>query len=100
MTASEKWQSHIVHQEQSGLTQAEYCRQQKLHPVSFSQWKRRLKDDAHETGFVALNLPAVSEHSFPNDTFRVFLASGLELVFPTTIDHNRLVLILSVLREL
>lgn len=98
MRASEKWASHIRNQEQSGLSQAEYCRQNTIHPASFSQWKRRLREDDRTSGFIALNLPPSQiGHS---DSFRLCLADNMELIFPEDIDTNRLVEIISSLRNL
>lgn len=97
MKASEKWQNHIENQEQSGLTQAEYCRQHNLHPVSFSQWKRRLRVNNQTNSFIALDLPAFqTDHS---DNFRLCLADNMELVFPAAINNDRLVEIISSLRK-
>lgn len=36
-------QEHVDQFERSGLTQAEFCRQAKLHPMTFSLWRRKLK---------------------------------------------------------
>lgn len=100
MTASEKWQNHIRNQQESGLSQAAYCRQHNLHPVSFSQWKRRLQEGVHDTRFVALELPETLPQSLSGNTFRLLLDNGIELVFPTAIDHMKLASIVSALRML
>ena len=40
----EQWQSLINEQQQSGLTQAQFCQQNKLAVSSFYNWKRRLSE--------------------------------------------------------
>jgi len=36
-----QWQRHVEAWRESRLTQADYCRQQSLHPKTFSAWTRR-----------------------------------------------------------
>ncbi len=36
------WKLHLAQWQDSGLSQASYCRQQALHPPRFSYWKRKL----------------------------------------------------------
>ena len=36
------WKLHLAQWQDSGLSQASYCRQQVLHPPQFSYWKRKL----------------------------------------------------------
>jgi hypothetical protein len=100
MSTAEKWAGHIRNCGQSGLSQAEYCRRNSLHPASFSCWKRRLKEDARDSGFVALALPAVSGLDSADDVFRAHLCNGIELVIPLHADRNLIAAIVSVLREL
>lgn len=40
------WEAHVAQQEQSGLSQAAYCRQEGLHPTTFGGWRTRLKKQA------------------------------------------------------
>ena len=37
------WQKHISQWSESGLTQAEYCRRNKLSAAAFNWWKRHLR---------------------------------------------------------
>ena len=37
------WQEHLRAWSQSGLTQADYCRQHELSPAAFGWWKRQLQ---------------------------------------------------------
>jgi len=101
MSPAQKWNMHIDHQTQSGMTQVEYCRKNNLHPVSFSQWKRRLREQSQQSGFVALDLPPVASIQTSTDkTFRVCLANGLELVLPMNIGQQQLVTFISALKGL
>ena len=101
MSPAQKWNMHIDHQAQSGMTQVEYCRNNNLHPVSFSQWKRRLREQPRQSGFVALDLPPITSDKKSTDaTFRVCLPNGLELVFPVSIGQQQLVTFISALKGL
>lgn len=41
-TSQRFWQQHITQWQESGLSQADYCRQQALHAHQFSYWKCKL----------------------------------------------------------
>ena len=101
MSPAQKWNTHIDHQAQSGMTQVEYCRKNNLHPVSFSQWKRRLREQPRQSGFVALDLPPVASIKTSTDkTFRVCLSNDIELIFPMNIGQQQLVTFISALKGL
>lgn len=59
----EYWKGHIRECNRSGMSQAEYCRRQKLSPKLYTYWKRRLREKA-SVSFVpvqikpALQIPA------------------------------------------
>lgn len=38
---SQQRQQHVAEFARSGLSQAEFCRRAKLHPVTFSRWRRK-----------------------------------------------------------
>jgi len=40
------WQAHVKAQNDGGLTQREYCRQNNLSYWSFNSWKRRIKNES------------------------------------------------------
>lgn len=52
----ERWKGRIAEWEQSGLSQAQYCRNNNLDSKLFSKWKNRVnKQDSHlDTGFVEI----------------------------------------------
>ena len=44
------WERLVRAWEQSGLSQAEFCRRRKIKPVAFGWWKRKLKGAANKGG--------------------------------------------------
>lgn len=36
-----RWREHVEAWQASGLSQAAYCRRQKLHPITFNYWKQK-----------------------------------------------------------
>lgn len=40
-----QWQQHVKAWRESGLSQADYCRQQSLNAKTFSVWARRCQHD-------------------------------------------------------
>jgi hypothetical protein len=51
-------QEYVERFARSGLKQAEFCRRAKLHPMTFSLWRRRLKATAAVFAEVQVNTPA------------------------------------------
>jgi transposase-like protein len=100
MSPTEKWAVHISQQALSGLSQAAYCRRHDLHPTSFSQWKRRLREDDRGTGFIALPLPASPCQEAKSAMFQVRLNNGLKVVLPLNISPDQLATIVAVLKGL
>ena len=45
MKINAQWRRHVETWRESGLSQADYCRQQNLDPKTFSLWTRRVQDD-------------------------------------------------------
>lgn len=68
------WQDHVAAWEQSGITQAEYCRRQGLNTKLFGYWKRKLcKKPAAGLTFVPVAIK-------PSETTIVKQAATLRLV--------------------
>jgi hypothetical protein len=38
-----RWEERVARQRRSGLSVAEFCRRERVHPVSFYNWRRRLE---------------------------------------------------------
>lgn len=55
------WQGHIAGWENSGLKQVEYCRRHGLKWSSFHYWRKRLKSDTAEPGFVEVSSGTVAQ---------------------------------------
>lgn len=74
------WQHHIAQWQSSGLSQAEYCRQNKITNHQFSYWKIKLSENnesvIHEpnTGFARIQ---IAELASPSAT----VSSGFSLHF-------------------
>ena len=74
------WQEHISRWSESGLTQAEYCRRNKLSSAAFNWWKRNLrkksktqKDSSTSMQFVEVH--GVSPpHSGHDETYEILLS--------------------------
>ena len=100
--------------EQSGLSQAEFCRRRGLKAVNLAWWKRRLKGPvnadggrrgrrarrAERSGFVEVSLPHGSASSSarraafivpPSDRYELVLPGGVCLRLPDDFDAERVV---------
>jgi len=61
------WQSHLDAWALTGLTQAEYCRQNDLKVNRFTYWKRSLQKENLPVEFVRISAePAKSAHALHN----------------------------------
>ncbi len=106
------WQRLLTDWEQSGLSQAEFCRRRRVKAVTFAWWKRRLKGTqgreskrqtrrpsrAEHAGFVEVALPrepssADALHpaamlSLP-ERYELVLQGGARLHLPAEFDPER-----------
>ena len=48
--SSEQWQHIINEQLESGMSQKDFCQSQNINIATFSNWKRKLRDAAKNTG--------------------------------------------------
>ncbi|MDH4201204.1 MAG: hypothetical protein OEV66_12650 [Spirochaetia bacterium] len=62
ISAQEKWVKLIGQWKESGLSQAEFCRQHNFDRRYFSKWKSKLEQGKNETPFleIPLNVPRIS----------------------------------------
>ncbi len=97
------WEKHIEKWESSGLSQAEYCRQNGVNIKSFHHWKRRAGHLCCKPVLVELPLPGTLQPSFSppgqgpqfclvNDRFRIEIGKGFDAG-----DFERVVRILGLL---
>lgn len=63
------WEAHINAQAKSGMTRAEYCRQQNLSYWAFDYWKRKCREKNPAVSFVPVRVqqdyPPKINHSSP-----------------------------------
>lgn len=77
-----RWQRHLRQWRKSGLTQAAFCRQERLAYHQFVWWKRRLESCVEEHGtFVPVHVlrPAASEHEEVNWQCELLTPFGLRI---------------------
>ncbi len=100
------WRQVLADWEASGLSQAEFCRQQDLKAVTFAWWKRRLKgsagarsasgapaaQSAGRSAFVELALPARGAVGY-----ELVLPGGACLHLPVDFDPERIARLVQVL---
>lgn len=51
------WEVHIKDWQQSGLSQADYCRRNKLRDNQMTYWKRRILRTGQKVSFIPLVMP-------------------------------------------
>ena len=82
------WKEHIERWQETGLTQAEYCRQNNLKHHQLVYWKKRFVQTETDTSFVALRfedlleIPSRPDHAslslVINDHFKVEIRPGFD----------------------
>ena len=82
------WKQHIEHWQQTGLTQAEYCRRHNLKHYQLVYWKKRFVKTKTGVSFVALKLedlldiPAQPDRAslclVVNDHFKIEIRAGFD----------------------
>jgi len=89
MKINANWRRHVEAWRESGLSQADYCRQQNLNRKTFSLWTRRVRDDLSMSKDSPLELisvqvtpsaPAVTAEASP---ILLRLAHGAQLELST-----------------
>ena len=74
------WQKHISQWSESGLTQAEYCRRNKLSAAAFHWWKRHLRKRSETQKNPSTSMQFVEVHGVPptlvgrSETYEVILS--------------------------
>jgi len=53
------WETHLKNWKESGLSQAEYCRQNGMNKDTFGKWKKRLMQEAAGNRFVEIAVMGV-----------------------------------------
>jgi hypothetical protein len=52
-------------QQQSGLLQKDFCKQEGIKPAVFSYWKKKLKDSKATNPFIEIQKPKLEKSCFP-----------------------------------
>jgi len=94
------WQAHVDAVAKSGLSRAEYCRQQNLSYHAMTYWQRKLSRPSNRTNLVPVTLPtAFIRHGDQHNQaeLRIILPGNMSVAvgdnfFPTTL--NRLLTVL------
>ena len=59
---AEQWKALIEQHAGSGLSLADFCRKKNLCPSSFHRWRRKLRLEPDQTGFLELRPDPAAEH--------------------------------------
>jgi hypothetical protein len=76
------WQKHISQWSESGLTQAEYCRRNKISAAVFHWWKRQLRKKSKAQKDSSTSMQFVEVHGVPSahagcgETYEIVLSRG------------------------
>lgn len=75
------WQEHLECWRQSGLSQAEYCRQNDLKPRRWNYWKKNLTMAFSETAvsFIPVPLSTNLPVAVPGSNLSLFTANGYKV---------------------
>lgn len=75
------WQKHLEHWRQSGLSQAEYCRQNSLKPRRWNYWKKNLSRKIIDTSvsFVPVKIPSTLPVAVPKSNLSVLTSNGYKV---------------------
>jgi transposase-like protein len=97
------WRAVLERQGESGLSVADFCRQESVSAPSFYFWRRRLQEqEAVRPATVVSSrqlLPVHIESAAPAAAVRILLPQGFSLETSTSIDERRLCDLLRALRE-
>jgi hypothetical protein len=76
------WQKHISQWSESGLTQAEYCRRNKLSAAAFNWWKRHLRKKSKSQKNPSTSMQFVEVHGVTpanvgrSENYEILLSRG------------------------
>jgi hypothetical protein len=90
MKINAHWRRHVEIWRESGLSQADYCRQQGLNHKTFSVWTRRVQVDLSMDKSAALDLLPVQVEPSPSvagtqASMKLRLAHGAQLELSTAV---------------
>ena len=88
------WQEHISQWSESDLTQAEYCRRNKLSAAAFHWWKRHLRKKPKTQKDSSTSMQFVEVHGVPpahvgrGETYEVVLFQGWAIRVGSDFDSD------------
>lgn len=88
----EYWAEKIQQWEQSGLSQAEFCKRYSIAPSSFYSWKSRLLKNKNGKSAKPNRLIPIqaSKSRSTQEVMRLMLLSGVRVELPLTIPSDKL----------
>lgn len=97
-----KWEEHIVGWEESGITQAEYCRIHDLNAGQFTYFKSRLKRKSDNSSPVAvqINPDMLQPETACRSPLRLNLENGLQIEIKNDFDPSLLAALIRTVRML
>jgi hypothetical protein len=82
------WEKHITAWRSSGLSQAEYCRNNGLVKSQFWYWRKRFdQSDTHQVTFVPVSVPSIRP-SQQSGAIRVITPNGYRIELENGFDPN------------
>jgi hypothetical protein len=90
------WESHLESWSRSGLSQAEYCRQNGIRIKGFGYWKRKLVKKDFPVELVELD----AEQIFISQPLRIHVGAGYQVEVPDGFSRATLKSVLLLLRGL
>ncbi len=92
------WQAQLKAYKESGLSQKEFCKQNKLCLSTLGNWKRRLRrDQTKEVPFVEIK-PATSEAAGGSSVMELVIGEGIILRIGEEINPEKLAQIIKSVR--
>ena len=82
------WYSHLEAYRESGLSQREYCRRNKISYWSFNSWKRRLESNNKNLQEVPSNV--VQSLSSVNNKIEIILGDRIKITIPPGFSEETL----------
>ncbi len=93
------WKRHINEWRKSGISQVQYCRQNKLSTQSFTYWKMRLSQRS-SISFVAVQVKPEKQINAGNSAELVLLKDGYRIEIKEGFNPAALADVLRTIREL
>jgi hypothetical protein len=84
------WELHLRYWNSSGISQAQYCRENKLSLKTFSYWKRKLKPESTPVYLVEVPAPFLTPPSSGSNPIRLIVGSRYSIEIEKELDGKLL----------